>query len=140
MNIRPNFFYAWIILTVALTLHVLDEALNDFLSIYNPLVALINQRMGILFFPAFSTTEWLTGLTMGIIILFGFSFFANHEKKWILYLSYFYGVLMLLNGLGHILGSFYYSKFIAGVYTSPLLLVGSIYLIWSTMLTIKSRK
>ena len=140
MNIRPNFFYAWIILTVALTLHVLDEALNDFLSIYNPLVALINQRMGFSFFPIFSTTKWLTGLMIGIIILFGFSFFAYREKKWILSLSYFYGVLMLLNGLGHFLGSLYYSKLIAGIYTSPLLLGGSIYLIWSTTRTIKSRK
>lgn len=137
---KPNIFYAWIILTLALTLHVLDEALNDFLSIYNPLVELINNRIAFTFFPIFSTMEWLTGLTIVIIILFGLSFFAYHKKKWIVYLSYFYGILMLLNGMGHILGSFYYSKLIAGVYTSPLLLVGSIYLIWSAIKILKSSK
>ncbi len=64
MKIKPNAFNAWSFLTFTLTLHVLDEALNDFYSIF-------------------------------------------------------------------------YSKLIAGVYSSPLLLVGSVYLIWSTNLTLK---
>jgi len=36
-------------------------------------------------FPVFSFSEWLTGLIIAIIILFGFSFFAYRKKKWILY-------------------------------------------------------
>jgi len=33
-----RFGFAWVLLSVALTLHVTDEALSDFLSVYNPAV------------------------------------------------------------------------------------------------------
>jgi len=140
MKIRPNFLFAWIFLTLALTLHVLDEALNDFLAVYNPLVSSINEKLDYSVFPVFSFSNWLTGLIIGIVILFGFSFFAFRKQKWIIYLGYIYGVLMLINAFGHFVGSLYFSKLIAGVYSSPLLLVGSLYLIWSSSQTLKSNK
>jgi hypothetical protein len=46
-------------------------------------------------------------------------------------LSYPFAVLMLLNGLGHIAGSFYLGRLAPGVYSAPLLLASSIYLLWS---------
>jgi len=33
-----RFGFAWVLLSLALTLHVIDEALTDFLSVYNPAV------------------------------------------------------------------------------------------------------
>ena len=140
MKIKPNFLFAWIFLTAALALHVMDEALNDFLSIYNPLVSAVNEKIDWVLFPVFSFTGWLASLIIGIIILFSLSFFAYQKKIWILYFSYFYGGIMVLNAMGHGLGSLYYSKFIAGVYSSPLLLVASVYLIWSADHTLQSKE
>ncbi len=37
---------AWVALTLALAVHVADEALNDFLSFYNPLVTSLRWRVG----------------------------------------------------------------------------------------------
>lgn len=139
MEIKPNFLFAWVFLTLVFALHVLDEALNDFLSLYNPLVSAINEELDVAFFPVFSFANWLTGLIIGIMILLGFSFFARQPKRWIIYLGYIYGMIMLVNGIGHILGSLYYSEWIAGVYTSPLLVIGSVYLLWSAGRTMRSK-
>ncbi len=140
MKLKSNFAMAWVLLTSALALHVLDEALNDFLSLYNPLVSNLNKQMGFFSFPVFTFSLWLTGLIVIIIVLFGLTYFARQRKKWILYFAYFYGVLMVMNGLGHIVGTFYYNKLIAGVYTSPLLLISSFYLLWSAGKAINKRK
>ena len=37
---------AWLALTLVLAAHVADEAVTDFLSVYNPLVAAARQRLG----------------------------------------------------------------------------------------------
>lgn len=140
MKIKPNFGLAWIFLTSSLALHVLDEALNDFLSLYNPLVPNLNKNMEFFSFPVFTFSVWLTGLIIAITVLFALTYYARKKKKWILYFSYFYGVLMVMNGLGHITGSFYYDKLIAGVYTSPFLLISSFYLLWSSGKAISIRK
>lgn len=136
MKIKPNFGLAWIFLTSSLALHVVDEALNDFLSLYNPLVTNLNNNMEFFSFPVFTFSVWLTGLIIAITVLFTLTYFARKKKKWILYFAYFYGVLMMFNGLGHIAGSFYYGRFIAGVYTSPFLLISSFYLLWCSAHTI----
>ena len=138
MEIKPNFLLAWLFMTLVFGLHVLDEALNDFLALYNPLVSSINARLNSAFLPVFSFDNWLTGLIIGIGMLLGLSFFAHQEKRWIIYLGYMYGILMLVNAFGHIIGALYYSKPIAGLYTSPLLLIGSVYLIWSSSRALKS--
>jgi hypothetical protein len=47
-------------------------------------------------------------------------------------LSYVFAALMLGNGLLHILGSLYLKRLMPGVYSAPLLLAGSIYLLACT--------
>ena len=128
--IRPNFTAAWILLTLSLAIHVLDEALHNFLSFYNPLVTSLNERTGS-FFPVFSKAEWLGGLITAIVILFAMTYFVVHRKRWIRYLGAVYAVIMILNGLGHIVGSIYFSEMIGGLYSSPILIVFSFYLLWS---------
>src|SRR5439155_13684259 len=39
-----RFGVAWVVLCVALSVHVADEALTDFLSVYNPAVRAIRSR------------------------------------------------------------------------------------------------
>ena len=45
--------WAWVGLSLALALHVTDEALNDFLSFYNPMVRRIREEVPLLPLPTF---------------------------------------------------------------------------------------
>jgi len=81
--------------------------------------------------PVFTFDVWLTGLIAAIIILLLLSPFAFRQKLWMKRVSYPFAALMLLNGLGHVAGSFYLGRLAPGVYSTPLLLAGSIYLLWS---------
>src|SRR5262249_55222041 len=123
--------WAWMSLCLALAVHVFDEAMTDFLSVYNPTVQAIRQRFPFFPMPVFTFEVWLTGLIAAIIILLLLSPFAFRKREWIKPLSYSFAILMLLNGLGHVAGSFYFGRPMPGVYSAPLLLGGSIYLLWS---------
>ena len=123
--------WAWMSLCLALAAHVFDEAMTDFLSVYNPTVQAIRQKFQFFPMPVFTLEVWLTGLIAAIIILLLLAPFAFRQRGWIRLLSYPFAILMLLNGLGHIAGSFYLGRLAPGVYSAPLLLAGSIYLLWS---------
>jgi hypothetical protein len=125
---------AWIALCVALAAHVVDEALTDFLSLYNPTVRAIRQRIPWLPLPTFTFEGWLRGLILAIVVLLCLSPFAFRRATWMGPLSYIFGIIMLLNGVGHIIGSVYLGRLMPGVYTAPLLLVSSIYLLRSAHL------
>jgi hypothetical protein len=130
-NIVNHRGWAWMSLCLALAAHVFDEAMTDFLSVYNPTVQAIRQKFRFFPMPVFTFEVWLTGLIAAIIILLLLAPFAFRQKVWMRLLSYPFAGLMLLNGLGHIAGSFYLGRLAPGVYSSPLLLAGSIYLLWS---------
>jgi hypothetical protein len=51
---------------------------------------------------------------------------------WTVPFSYFFGVMMMGNGLLHIAGSFYFGRLMPGVYSSPLVLAGSGWLVVQT--------
>ena len=121
--------WAWVALTLALAVHVADEAVTDFLSFYNPMVTLLRERWSWLPMPTFTFVEWLTGLTSAVIVLLLLSVFVFRGSKAMIYASYPYGVLMLLNGLWHSLGSINFGRLLPGVYSSPLLLVASVWLL-----------
>jgi hypothetical protein len=125
-----TFGSAWIFLCCAFLIHVIDEALNDFLDLYNPTVAELTKAYPFLPLPIFTFDIWLTGLLLVITLLFILSYYAFQQRKWIIILSYFYATIMLLNGLGHILGSFYLGDMMPGVFSSPLLLLTSVNLFW----------
>ena len=123
--------WAWVGLCLALAVHVFDEAMTDFLSVYNPTAQAIRERLPFLPVPIFTFETWLTGLIVAITILLVLSPFAFRRAKWMRRLSYPFAILMLLNGLGHIAGSYYLRRLMPGVYSAPLLLAASIYLLWS---------
>ena len=116
---------------MALALHVTDEALTNFLSVYNPTVMAIRRRVTFLPLPTFTFRIWLTGLVLGIFLLLALSPFAFRGARWIMFAAYAFGFFMIANGLQHIAGSIYMGRLMPGVYTSPLLLVCSIYLLVS---------
>jgi hypothetical protein len=115
-------------LCLALAIHVIDEALTDFLSVYNPVVKALRQRWRFLPLPTFSFKVWLGGLIVGLIFLFALSAFAFGAAKWLTPLTYFFAAFMIINGLLHIAASIYIRRFMPGTYSAPLLLVCATYL------------
>src|SRR5215470_5997764 len=126
-----NFGRDWVALCLAFALHVTDEALTEFLSVYNPTVRAIRQRLPFLPLPTFTFKVWLIGLASAVMLLLGLSPFAFRGARRMAPLAYVFGIIMLANGLQHIAGSIYMymKRLMPGVYSSPLLLICSSYLL-----------
>jgi hypothetical protein len=122
-------WWAWIGLCAALALHVVDEALTDFLAFYNPAVLTIRERYPSISLPTFTFETWLALLIFAVIALVAASFFVWRGRWAMRPISHVFAIVMLLNGLLHIAWSVYAWKLMPGVYSSPLLLVASVALI-----------
>lgn len=123
---------AWVALCGALAVHVADEALTDFLALYNPTVLSIRERYPFLPLTTFTFDTWLSLLIFVIVVLTAVSYFVWKGRWAMRPISYAFAGFMLLNGLGHIAGSFYMKTFMPGVYSSPLLIAASILLMIRT--------
>jgi hypothetical protein len=135
---HAQLFWAWIALCLALALHVIDEASTGFLLVYNPSVRALRQRWPWLPFPLFTFRVWLAGLVLAIVLLLCLSVFVLHGARWMRPIGYGFAFLMFANGLGHILGtilgrtvgSVRFRRPMPGFYSSPFLLLASLYLLW----------
>jgi hypothetical protein len=123
-----RFGFAWVLLSVALMLHVTDEAVTDFLSVYNPAVQAIRKRVPFVPLPTFTFRVWLAGLCLGILVAVGLSFLAFRGGRLALILAYPVAILMVVNGVGHIVLSLYRRRLMPGTYSSPILVAASVYL------------
>ena len=127
-----KFGLAWIAFALALAVHVADEATHDFLAVYNPNALALRRRLHLPFPPVFSLRSFLVSLGIAIGLLFLLSPFALHNAHWIRVIAL---VLAILVGLGnaclHIGASLLYRRWMAGVYSSPLLLAAGGWLLWS---------
>jgi hypothetical protein len=129
----PNSGYGvpWLLLCGALTIHVVDEALTDFLSVYNPTVRAIRARFPFVPLPTFTFRVWLGGLVTAIVLLllltpaaFGG---APELRPW----AYLFGIVMVGNGLLHLAGSLRMRRAMPGAYSAPLILAAGVYLLTS---------
>ena len=123
-----RFGFAWVLLSVALALHVTDEVLTDFLSVYNPSAEAIRKRFPFLLLPVFTFRVWLAGLCLGTFVAFALSFLAFRSNHLAIVIAYPVAILMFANGIGHIVASLYCRRLMPGVYSSPLLVAASAYL------------
>jgi len=131
-----NFGLAWILLCLAFCAHVADEALTGFLNVYNPTVTAMRNRLGWFPMPTFEFRQWLVGLIVANLILLALTPFAYRNARGLRPLAYFFAGVMLLNGMGHtvftVLGrtvaSVQFPRPAPGFYSSPFLLITSIYL------------
>lgn len=122
---------AWVLLTASLAVHVLDEAVNDFLSFYNPSVLSIRASFPWLLFPVFRFSTWLGLLIFAAVALLLLSVLVFRGKWGMKPVVYIYGWLMVANVLLHFSASLWYGQLLAGVWSSPLLLACSLYLLKS---------
>jgi hypothetical protein len=131
-----EFGVAWVALCTAFVLHVIDEALTDFLSVYNPTVLELRARAPWLPLPTFTFELWLSGLILASVVLLLLSPYAFRGGRWIRPLAYGFAGIMLLNGVGHVLGtiagqtvsSVRFARPMPGFYSSPFLIIASAYM------------
>jgi hypothetical protein len=116
---------AWLALAGALAIHVADEALTDFLSVYNPTVRKIRARFPWILLPTFTFRIWIAGLAIGIALMFLFSPVALRGPRWIVLVAVVLSLLMVANGLLHIVSSLVKRRFMPGVYSSPILIAAA---------------
>lgn len=123
---------AWLLLVAALAVHVVDEALTDFLDFYNPLVLSVRSQIHWFPMPTFTFGVWFAGLLLLVLVL---AFLAPAVRRggvatrlasWVL------SVIMFMNGLGHLAGSLYFQSWLPGATSAPLLLAASLLLARAT--------
>lgn len=117
----------------ALALHVTDEALNDFLSVYNPTVRALRAQAPWFPLPVFEFRVWLFGLIAAVLALFALSPLLYRGSRTLRAGAHFFAVLMTLNALGHLVGSLVVGRPLPGVYSSPVLLLAAFVLLWALL-------
>jgi hypothetical protein len=134
---RPSailrFGRAWLALAAALAMHVTDEALTNFLAVYNPTVLAVRSRFPWIPLPTFSFRVWLAGLVAMIALLFLLSPVAFRGARWLAVVAVPFSVMMIGNGLGHVGSSIYMGRFMPGVYSSPILIAASLWAMVSAL-------
>ena len=123
---------AWVALSVALGLHVADEAMTDFLPAYNSIVGTIRESQPWILLPTFTFSTWLTGLIVGVLILLLLSPMVFAGNRVFRPISCFLGVLMMLNALAHIGASIYLGELAPGALSSPVLFLAALMLVVTT--------
>ena len=126
-----HFGLAWAALCVALAVHVADEALTNFLAVYNAMVHAVRARFPFLPLPTFTFRIWLTGLVVAVLVLASLTPLAFRGAPWMRPTAYAFGIVMAGNGLLHLIGSVYMRKAMPGVYSAPVILGAAIYLLAS---------
>ena len=126
---------AWVTLCIAFGIHVVDEVLTDFLSVYNPMVRDLRARFPFLPLPTFTFRVWLSGLVLAVVLLASLTPFAFRGAAWMRPVAYAFGIVMAGNGLLHLGGSAYSRKVMPGTYSAPLILAAAIYLLASVALS-----
>jgi NO-binding membrane sensor protein with MHYT domain len=128
--------YAWLGMAAALAVHVADEALTGFLSVYNPTVLALRAKVGFFPMPTFDFRTWLTSLLIGIV---GFALLAPvafRGARWTRPILYFVAIVLgIANALGHIGGtiagrtveSVHFARPAPGFYSSPILIAAAVY-------------
>jgi len=120
---------AWLALTVALVAHVVDEALTDFLSVYYPLVSAARERWTWFPMPTFTFDVWLIGLIVLVGVLLCLTPLAYRDVIAVRMAASPYAAIMLLNGVGHLVASVYFWRWMPGATTAPVLLATSVWLL-----------
>ena len=128
-NSNQRFGVSWLIFGYVLALHVLDEAGHNFLSVYQPNALAIRHALPFLPLPVFTFQSWIGSLMLALVLWLALAPLAFRGMKWTRKLAIPVAILAGVgNALGHILSSIYLRRFMPGVYSAPLILLGGILL------------
>lgn len=120
---------SWVCLTLALGLHVTDEALTGFLPVYNGVVEGLRAEHPWILLPTFTFPVWLAGLVLGVVLLLALTPVVSRGASWIRVVSLVLAVVMIGNSLGHVGASLYWGRLAPGVYSSPVLFITALALL-----------
>ena len=123
---------AWLLLVGALAVHVIDEALTDFLEFYNPLVLSIRSQASWFPMPTFTFGVWFAGLAVLVLMLASVAPAVRRGGVATKLASWALSTIMFMNGLGHLAGSVYFQRWLPGATSAPLLLAASVLLARAT--------
>ncbi len=129
---------AWILLCLALALHVFDETTTGFLGVYNPTVLALRERFGWWPMPTFQFREWLAGLIVARVVLLALSGAVARGATGTRIAAYIFAVLMIFNAAGHTLGTIFgqtvasvtFPRPAPGFWSSPIMAAAAIYLLF----------
>ena len=119
---------AWLYLCAHVAAHAVEEAINGFVTVWNPFLASVRARTG-LPLPQFAFDDWLTALVIGILALTAMTPLVARGVRGFRVASYVFAGLMIANGVNHLASPLYLGQFLPGQFTSPLLIMASIWLI-----------
>ena len=132
VHAATNFGWAWLAATIALAVHVADEATHDFLAWYNPRAIRIRRALGGLPFPpTFTLLPWLGGLTAAVLLLGALIPSAFTGTSSLRAVAYALAVIHIGNGLLHLGGSVLARRLVPGALSAPLLLVTGSWLLYA---------
>jgi hypothetical protein len=124
------FGVAWVLFAVTFAVHFTDEAIHGFLPEYNSRVRMIRNKLRLLPIPTFSFAGWLSLLIAGFAVLLCLSPLAFHNSPWLHLAARPVAIVLGIFNAGlHLAGSIWYQRRMPGVYSSPLLLIASVYLL-----------
>ncbi|MDX9857296.1 MAG: hypothetical protein RBT76_05865 [candidate division Zixibacteria bacterium] len=112
---------AWLVLLTAISLHVIDEALTNFLSEFNALVPLARSLTGVAAIPHLSGEIWLGGVLILLVAGLALTPIVHRGHLPIRVVATALGVLMILNACVHIAWSVASGSLMPGATTSPIL-------------------
>jgi hypothetical protein len=133
VHAATSFGWAWLAATIALAVHVADEATHDFLAWYNPRALRIRQALGgFPFPPTFTFVPWLGGLVVAVLLLGALTPSAYAGTPSLRPVAYALPTIHIGNGLLHLGGSILARRPVPGVLSAPLLLVTGSWLVYAT--------
>jgi hypothetical protein len=120
---------AWLCLVSVLAVHVLDEATTGFLPFYNNAIQSLRESLGFFPAPRFTFSSWLTGLIIAIVVGLVLAWLVARGGRFIRALTTAFAAFMLINALGHLLGSVYLGRILPGFWSSFLLLASALWML-----------
>jgi hypothetical protein len=128
------FGWAWLAATLALTLHVIDEATHDFLAWYNPQALRIRRLLGgFPFPPTFTFWPWLLGLSLAVLVLATLTPKAYAGSPWLRPIGVVMGVEHVGNGLLHLGAGLVMRRAVPGIWSAPILVATGAWLLHATV-------
>lgn len=119
----------WLLMVSTVAIHVVDEALTDFLPFYNAQVLTLRSRLGLFPAPTFTFPVWITGLAVAVMLGAALTPIVARGGRVMRVVCGILATLMVGNACGHMLGSLYFGRLLPGVWSSPLLFGTSVWMV-----------
>jgi hypothetical protein len=124
---RSRLGLAWLLLCLVLAVHVAEEALTGFLSVYNLAAEAIRDLFPFLPVPTLSVTMWLSATIALVAALTALAPLAYRGFALMRTATVGLSLVVLANVSGHIGGSIFAGRPMPGVYSTPILAAAGIY-------------